>query len=481
MTRTFATPSLALALALFAGCSSPSDKATPRELDNAPATPACNEHGPPPTPVRSPGGTAELAPAEVRANACKLRIIDVREADELDDPLGVIAGAEHVPARRLAVEALSWDRDEPLLLVCRSGRRSGQATRELETLGFSRVASMTGGMLAWQAAGFATVSGARATATQPPAASTPAQPRELSVADIEAHVGDRDRVRWTKAATLMLHGTQACVDGRDAHAIIGTPGGDAGELVLTLASAERLRGRSFTTAEVGALFDAYLDAFGHFYLHTDDHAVAALLAAVEAEQPNADAAAAWLRSPPPAARARLLDALVEPAHVGCGHLRLMLAHSEAYGVRRELVADVIQAFYRRLWAEHPALEFVVLVGEHAESAVVEVELAHEVHAYTRIPLISPRLAATEVFVLHPQVAHFIRQQNASFLRTHHSWDVEVGPQRLLAELEQLAARQLEATVAHLAADLPRFRVRFANGGASFEVTRVAPPGGSTFR
>lgn len=76
----------------------------------------------------------------------------------------------------------------------------------------------------------------------------------------------------TKAAKLLLHGTQACVDGRDAHAIIGTPGGDAGELVLALAAAEQLGRRAFSAEAVERVFADYLDASGHFYLHTDFHA-----------------------------------------------------------------------------------------------------------------------------------------------------------------------------------------------------------------
>ena len=39
-------------------------------------------------------------------------------------------------------------REEPVVVICRSGRRSAGAARTLEGMGFKRVASMRGGMLA---------------------------------------------------------------------------------------------------------------------------------------------------------------------------------------------------------------------------------------------------------------------------------------------------------------------------------------------
>ena len=309
--------------------------------------------------------------------------------------------------------------------------------------------------------------------------------RPVSREDVVAHVADRDRVRWTKAATLMLHGYQACIDGRDAHAIVGTPGGDAGELIVALAAAERAHGRPFTQQEIAAIFDAYLDAFGHFYMHSDDHAVAALLERLAAEHPEAtlptpadhDAITRFMLSPPPALRNRMLELLDDPEMVGCGHLRLMLQHPAAYGVRAELVGEVLRNFHRDLWAGHPATDFVVLKGRHEESALVFVELDHDVHTYTKIPLVSPRVGDTEVFVVHAQVAHFVRRENAAFLLEQapllHD---DIDETAFLGELEALASAQIDATLTRLASGLPRYDVVFT--GEAFEVrgpiSTVAP-------
>lgn len=430
----------------------------------------------------SPGGTPEVSARMVAEHPCWFRIVDVREAEELAGPLGTIEGAEHVPQREVVPQVSGWDSQTPVVLVCRSGRRSGRLARELHELGIDNVASLTGGMLGWHEHGYPVGSGEDVTRWSPEDDQATVM-RSVTLADVQDHVADRDRVRWTKAATLMLQGTQACVDGRDAHAIVGTPGGDAGELVLALASAEAMSGRNFTAPEVEEIFDAYLEAFGHFYLHSDDHALAALVddlahARPDAGLPGADeheAAMALLRRPPAELQAAVAERLADPRFVGCGHLRLMLEHSEEYSVRRELVAAVIGAFYRRLWEGHPALELVVLHGGHHESAVLQVELdTPQVRPYSRIPLVSPRLGDTEIFVSHPQVAHFVRQQNASFLLEQvpllRATGLDEGS--FLGRLDELAEQQAAATLGYLADGLPRYTVRFA--GEAFDVRGPRP-------
>ena len=80
------------------------------------------------------------------------RVIDVRDANEYHGDLGHIPGAELVPLPNIGLLADSWDRTEALLVVCRSGKRSGVAVELLLGLGFRRVANVQGGMLAYRAA-----------------------------------------------------------------------------------------------------------------------------------------------------------------------------------------------------------------------------------------------------------------------------------------------------------------------------------------
>lgn len=81
----------------------------------------------------------------------RYRVIDVREPDEL--LAGKIASAENVPLGGVGAAAAGWDRNQPLLMVCRSGGRSGRATAQLAQMGFTDVTNMAGGMLAWAASG----------------------------------------------------------------------------------------------------------------------------------------------------------------------------------------------------------------------------------------------------------------------------------------------------------------------------------------
>jgi len=100
--------------------------------------------------VRTPRGVPEVDVAWLREHAGHVRLIDVREPAEWEGPLGHIAEAELVPLGMLRTAAASWSADTPLAVICRSGARSGMAALELERQGFSRVASIAGGMVAWR-------------------------------------------------------------------------------------------------------------------------------------------------------------------------------------------------------------------------------------------------------------------------------------------------------------------------------------------
>ncbi len=90
-----------------------------------------------------------VSPHWVRERMGEIRIIDVREPHEFTGPLGHIEGAELVPLATLARASRDWSKDTPLVLVCRSGARSGRAAIWLKGQGFERPLNLEGGMLAW--------------------------------------------------------------------------------------------------------------------------------------------------------------------------------------------------------------------------------------------------------------------------------------------------------------------------------------------
>jgi rhodanese-related sulfurtransferase len=427
----------------------------------------------------SPGGVPEVDGDWLLDHGCQVRVVDVREPHELAS--GMIAGAESIPLSELPEASSEWDPREPVVLVCRSGRRSARGLRTLEGLGFSRVASLTGGMLAWNLAGHPTVSAPEALAAPrrvdraPPSVFS----QRLHAETLEAALRESPP-RQVRAAALLLHGTEACVDGRGEDAVLGTPGGDAGELLLALAATEEVTGELLTEGDIVALFDAYVESFGRFYFHTDDHALRHLGAELRRDPRfsdrdlEAEALGELLLHPPTELREPLLEHLLDPANVGCGHLRLLMTNSEAYGVRPELSRALGRVVFRLLWSEPELFDFVVLHGDHHEEAVVNVVMPDRVHPFTNVPAIPPRIAGHSVFVNHPQVSAFVRGQHAEFLRGHLPALRDVPIERFDEAIATLAERQLAITLAHLAPRLPIFEVRF--DGDVPRVTEVRPAG-----
>ena len=80
--------------------------------------------------------------------------LDIREQDEWD--AGHAPGAVHIPMSELPqrVDELApfLERDEPLVVTCRSGGRVQRVMPWLAQQGYE-VANLEGGMMAWQAAG----------------------------------------------------------------------------------------------------------------------------------------------------------------------------------------------------------------------------------------------------------------------------------------------------------------------------------------
>ena len=84
-------------------------------------------------------------------------VVDVRTAQEFAGPLGHIAGARNLPLAGLRdkLEALTSARTWPLVVVCRTEKRSLQAAEVLGEAGFGNVLILRGGMEQWNREGHA--------------------------------------------------------------------------------------------------------------------------------------------------------------------------------------------------------------------------------------------------------------------------------------------------------------------------------------
>jgi uncharacterized membrane protein YdjX (TVP38/TMEM64 family)/rhodanese-related sulfurtransferase len=82
-------------------------------------------------------------------------IIDVRGTDEFSGPLGHIATARNIPVAELMrrLSELAGLEREPIVLVCRTDKRSAAAAKTLCAVGFSRINVLRRGMKQWNDAG----------------------------------------------------------------------------------------------------------------------------------------------------------------------------------------------------------------------------------------------------------------------------------------------------------------------------------------
>ena len=79
-----------------------------------------------------------------------ITIIDVRTIGEFNGPLGHISSAQLKPLSEInqTAEELILSNNEPVYIVCRSGNRSGKATKILRENGINAF-NIEGGMMAW--------------------------------------------------------------------------------------------------------------------------------------------------------------------------------------------------------------------------------------------------------------------------------------------------------------------------------------------
>lgn len=95
------------------------------------------------------GEIKEVTPSQVEQmmNKDNIEIIDVREDEEVAQ--GMIENAKHIPLGDIPEKVAELDKEKDYVLVCRSGRRSLNASKYMEEQGF-KVQNMKGGMLEWE-------------------------------------------------------------------------------------------------------------------------------------------------------------------------------------------------------------------------------------------------------------------------------------------------------------------------------------------
>lgn len=80
-------------------------------------------------------------------NGEDFQLIDVRETFEYE--VSNLDG-ENIPLSGIMIESDKIATDKPVIVHCRSGKRSAAAIQQLQTLGFDNLYNLEGGILAWK-------------------------------------------------------------------------------------------------------------------------------------------------------------------------------------------------------------------------------------------------------------------------------------------------------------------------------------------
>lgn len=82
-----------------------------------------------------------------------IQLIDVRTPKEYKE--GFIKNAKNIDyfSENFLNEISKLDKHTPLILYCRSGKRSGKSAKKISELGFKKVYDIEGGILKWKSKG----------------------------------------------------------------------------------------------------------------------------------------------------------------------------------------------------------------------------------------------------------------------------------------------------------------------------------------
>ena len=273
-----------------------------------------------------------------------------------------------------------------------------------------------------------------------------------------------------RVVNLLRHGFSS-VDGRSSDEVLGTWGGDAGELLLACAVWEELKQTDLQVHDIKELIVRYLTYMQQqwFYVHTDTKALAWIEREIgfDRERYNVN----WLdiTRPPMEFKDALLDALTQVEGTGSMMFKNMLTIPERYKIRKELVETFIRSLYLVLWdPEQPLnsrIKYYVLhaPGPRHESAWVEFAMGSRCHKEHRVAMFPPFSEGISIFVHHAQALEIKRNQTATYVQ---SMMAGTGDLKDISERIQSKGKDWDEASKQSSMDvlkgLPRYRVIVMN-------------------
>lgn len=100
----------------------------------------------------------QLSPKEFQSFINKdIQLIDVRTPKEFNADHINYAENINFLSEDFSKSIDKLDKEKPVFIYCRSGKRSGKSTADFQKVGFNKIYELEGGILKWKSEGFKTI------------------------------------------------------------------------------------------------------------------------------------------------------------------------------------------------------------------------------------------------------------------------------------------------------------------------------------
>jgi len=288
---------------------------------------------------------------------------------------------------------------------------------------------------------------------------TTENPGELELITVE-----NIREAFINVATLeWAHVAQASFssfDGRNGEKILGTPGGDMGEFILSLHAYAKVAGSVPSRDDVQTMFERYLKAMTRekFFYETDEKAYTKLAVATGCRNLHISTIGGMKRK-----REEIIVQSIIPEHIGDPFIRFLVTNSSSLEINVDIVQSALAAYHNILWTSPSPLAqklcYLELKGPQSVGALVNIKTSSFCVDQGLIPMVSPQLSCpAPVFINHPEAAKILRREFATVI----TLGTTVGAQDVLSTHNTLAENTLDIFIATCSPAIPTYSVTHQN-------------------
>jgi len=260
----------------------------------------------------------------------------------------------------------------------------------------------------------------------------------LTQIELEDHLGEPENIEWAHVPQMHFES----VDPRGQEREIATLGGDLGEFLIVLAAAEAKTGKTYTKGEVLQQFKIFLTVMSRdkFFFSIDADGVNNLKNVCGCPNLN-------IADPPESKKGLLLNATHEAASHGDEFFKKVIANPEKFGIRGELVNNVLDAFFSVMWLKsdplHRRIKFVLMKGPLAPKGFIMVKTPGYCNAQLLAPMLSPELCGKQMGIYHGDAAVLLRTEIAGIVLIKSPEDKN----QVVVQANEIASKSLTAILA----------------------------------